>query len=139
MELFDSLSVSASALRAERTRMNVVAANLANANVLKTPEGGPYQRRQVVFEPMLERALAGGDAVEGRVQAKVVVDRAPGEIKHDPENPYADANGNVRMPNVSPMLEMVDLMTAARAYEANLSAIRIYREMCQRTIQMGRS
>jgi flagellar basal-body rod protein FlgC len=134
-ELFDILSVSGSALAAERTRMNVVAANLANAHVMKTPEGGPYRRRQVVFEPALEAAASGIPA--GGVKAKVVVDRTAGEARYEPGNPNADPQGYVRMPNVSPMFEMVDLMTASRSYEANLAAIRVYRELLQRTITMG--
>jgi flagellar basal-body rod protein FlgC len=138
-EISDAFSVSASALSAERTRMNVVASNLANANVLKTAEGGPYRRRQVVFEPMLDRAMAASGAPNaGGVRARVVVDHSAGELRHDPGNPYADKDGYVRQTNVSPMFEMVDLMTAARSYEANLGAIRVYREMVQKTIQMGR-
>ena len=138
---FSSLQVSASALTAERARMNVVAANLANAQVTRTPEGGPYRRRQVVFEPILERASSalGAPLPKGVRVSRVEIDRAtPLEKRHDPGHPDADAEGNVLMPNVSPMFEMVDLITAARSYEANLTALRAYRELLQRTIGMGR-
>jgi flagellar basal-body rod protein FlgC len=136
---FDVLSVSASALAAERLRMNVAAINLANAHVMKTPEGGPYQRKRVVFEPLLESQTDFGDGVKGGgVAARVAVDTTPGETRYEPGHPHADASGNVRHSNVNTMHEMVDLMTAARSYEANLSAIRVYRELLQRTLQMGR-
>lgn len=138
-EPFDILRISASALAAERLRMNVAALNLANANVMKTPEGGPYQRKTVVFEPLLAGMAPIADGIDAApVEAKVVTDRRPGETRYEPSHPHADENGIVRMPNVNSMYEMVDLMTASRAYEANLSAIRVYREMMQRTLQMGR-
>jgi flagellar basal-body rod protein FlgC len=138
---FSSLQVSASALSAERLRMSVIAGNLANAQVTRSPEGGPYRRRAVVFEPILERAsTALGPALPRGVKvSRVELDRAtPFERRHDPGHPDADADGNVSMPNVNPMFEMVDLITAARSYEANLSALRAYRELLQRTIGMGR-
>lgn len=137
---FSSFDVSGSALGAERLRMTVIAGNLANANTTRTPEGGPYRRLQVVFEPILQRAFDGAAAVTKGVKvARVEADRvSPFEKKHEPGNPDADANGDVLMPNVSPMLEMVDLLVAARAYEANLLALRTHREMLQKTIHMGR-
>jgi flagellar basal-body rod protein FlgC len=136
---FDVMSVSASALAAERLRMNVAAVNLANANVLKTPEGGPYQRKRVVFESLVDSGADFGDGVKaGGVAAKIDVDKTPGETRYEPGHPHADASGNVRLSNVNTMFEMVDLMTASRSYEANLAAIRVYRELMQRTIQMGR-
>jgi|SRR5262245_30049166 len=138
---FSSLDVSASALTAERLRMTVIAGNLANANTTRTADGGPYRRQQVVFEPILERALGSPTASlsRGVRVSRVEADRTtPFEKKHEPGNPDADANGDVLMPNVSPMIEMVDLLVAARAYEANLLALRTHREMLQKTIQMGR-
>ncbi|HKE00452.1 MAG TPA: flagellar basal body rod protein FlgC [Planctomycetota bacterium] len=138
---FSSLQVSASALTAERLRMSVIAGNLANAQVTRTPEGGPYRRRAVVFEPILEsESRQLGAAIPRGVRvARVELDRAtPFERRHEPGHPDADAEGNVAMPNVNPMFEMVDLITAARSYEANLSAMRAYRELLQRTITMGR-
>lgn len=139
--LFPTMDVGASALAAERLRMNVIATNIANANVMKTPEGGPYKRRQVVFETILNQNIEGGRAaaaLTAGVKAKIEVDRSPGETRHEPGNPFANENGDVEMPNVNPTVEMVDLMTAARSYEANLSAMKIYREMLQKAIQLGR-
>ncbi|MBI3818431.1 MAG: flagellar basal body rod protein FlgC [Planctomycetes bacterium] len=134
---FSSMDVSASALVAERLRMNVIAGNIANANVLRTPDGGPYKRRQVSFESVLAGATADGET-PGMVRAKIEIDNSPGELRHEPGNPYANENGDVVLPNVTPATEMVDLMTAARSYEANLSAIKIYREMVLKSIQIGK-
>lgn len=136
---FRSFDISASALSAERMRMNVIATNIANAGVLKTAEGGPYQRREVIFESILNNTIGSERSGLGtEVKAKIRVDSSPGEKRHDPTNPLADASGDVHMSNVSPTVEMVDLMTSARAYEANLAAMKIYREMIQRTLQLGR-
>jgi flagellar basal-body rod protein FlgC len=135
---FASLDVSASALAAERLRMNVIATNIANAGTLKTPEGGPYKRREVVFENVLRASSGTQDAMSQPVRARIQVDNSPGDKRHDPTHPLANAEGDVLMPNVSATTEMVDLMTAARSYEANLSAIKIYREMIQKTITLGR-
>ncbi|MBL8695846.1 MAG: flagellar basal body rod protein FlgC [Planctomycetes bacterium] len=136
---FPSLDVSASALAAERLRMNVIATNIANANVVNTPEGGPYKKRVVLFEPIFNDIARGlKPAPTLGVRARVDVDKTPGERVHDPSNPYADPQGYVEHSNVKPMFEMVDLMLSARSYEANLSAMKAYREMVMRTIQMGR-
>lgn len=135
---FSSMDVSASALLAERTRMNVIASNIANANTLRTPEGGPYKRRQVVFETLLKGAVGPEGNLSNPIKARIELDNRPGETRHDPGNQFANEAGDVLLPNVSPTVEMVDLMTAARSYEANLSAIKIYREMVQKSIQLGR-
>lgn len=136
---FSSMDVTASALTAERLRMNIIASNIANAGVLRTPEGGPYKRRQVIFETLLNQATKfDNDIPANPIRARIDVDERPGETRHEPGNPYANANGDVVMPNVSPTVEMVDLMTAARSYEANLAAIKVYREMVQKAIQIGR-
>ena len=147
--LFSSLAVSASALTAERLRMNVVAGNLANANSTRTSVAGtPYQRKVAV----LAAAPAPSGAVlssffgaeqsglpAGRVEvAAIVADPSPFRRGHDPGHPDADAQGFVRYPNVDPLSEMVDLMGASRVYEANLTAFNTAKTLAQRTLDLGR-
>lgn len=132
-DLFRCLDVSASGLRAERVRMDVVAQNIANASVTRTASGGPYRRREVLFETLVGRGgRPGGVKVKG-----VVVDPSPLIEVVDPGHPDADADGVVRYPNVKVPFEMVDMITAARAYEANLNLIRTFREMVERALSMG--
>ena len=133
-DLFRCLDVSATGLKAERVRMDVVAQNIANAGVTRTASGGPYRRREVLFE-----SLVGRDGKPAGVRVKAVVpDASPFIEVVDPGHPDADANGVVRYPNVKVPFEMVDMITAARAYEANLNLIKVFREMVERAIQMGR-
>ncbi|MFN8542706.1 MAG: flagellar basal body rod protein FlgC [Candidatus Binatia bacterium] len=124
MELNRTLSISASALRAERMRLDVIASNLANVATTRTPEGGPYRRRAAVFtsEPIespFGDALAAlgqdGEALRGVGVANVVEDQTPPRMVFEPGNPDADAQGYVAYPNVNPVLEMVDLTAASRA------------------------
>jgi len=132
-DLFSNLDVSASGLKAERARMNVIAQNIANAHVTRGENGEPYRRREVLFESLLDKDLLRGVKV-----MDVVKDGSPFLEVMDPGHPDADANGIVRMPNVKMPFEMVDMITAARAYEANLNLIKTFRDMVERTIQMGR-
>jgi flagellar basal-body rod protein FlgC len=138
MDILDpSLAVSASALRAERMRLDVIATNLANAQTTRTPEGGPYKRRHVIFEaqqlgsPFGETiaALGAEDPRQGVQVTGVVDDPTPPRMVFDPGHPDADKQGYVAYPNVNPVLEMVDLMTATRAYEANVQAVTAGRRM----------
>ena len=146
MNLFGVMDVSASALQAERLRAEVVASNMANANTTRTPQGGPYKRQQVVFESQAndQGAFAnhflsqgvgfGGNGLEsndpesrgeiGGVKiAAVVSDNSPGLRRYDPGHPDADKNGYVTYPDINPLTEMVDLMSATRAYDLNSSAV----------------
>jgi flagellar basal-body rod protein FlgC len=134
-DLFRCLDVSASALKAERTRMDIVAQNIANAGATRTESGGPYRRREVHFESLVGRGAKGFGGV--RVKG-VVLDDSPFIELHNPGHPDADENGVVLMPNVKVPYEMVDMITAARAYEANLNLIRTFREMVERAINLGR-
>jgi flagellar basal-body rod protein FlgC len=134
MSLFGGLKISASALSVERLRMNVIAENIANAESTRTPEGGPYRRKQVLLaeQPGLD-TVAPASAVGGGVQAVgVVPDQAPDKLVYDPSNPDANAQGYVRMPNVDVPMEMVDMMTATRAYEANAAAFQTQRQSQER-------
>jgi flagellar basal-body rod protein FlgC len=143
VDLTDSLAISVSALDAQRHRLNVIASNLANAQSTSTPEGGPYRRRQVIFAPV-SLAPAGGaggkglGGLTGVTVRQVTEDPRPGKAVHDPTHPDADKEGFVQMPNVNVMEEMVDLMAAHRAYEANVQAITAARSMWLRALEIGR-
>jgi len=139
---FTGMRICASGLTAERERMDVIAENLANARTTRTPDGGPYRRKIVLFEPI----LAGfGDGVEGEertegVQAtRVGVDRVTDfERVLDPGHPDAGPDGMVVYPNVNTVMEMSDLITSMRAYEANLTAQENFVRMAERALELLR-
>ena len=147
MSLFNSLGISASALSAERLRMDVTAENLANAQTTRTEGGGPYKRKEVVLESAgrggFAQALAGAQTSAGgpaggvRVSG-IVEDPSADRLVHDPSHPDADANGYVRMPNVNPVTEMVDLISASRSYEANVTAMQTAKQMFTKTLDLLR-
>jgi len=146
MNLFGVLEISGSALTAERERAEVVTSNLANAETTSTPEGGPYQRVQVVFastHPQFEgfsselASVSDLQAQGVRVQ-QVVPDTMPPVRRYDPGNPEADKQGYVSYPNVNPSEEMVDLMGAARSYDLNASAIQATKSMIESSIDILR-
>ena len=135
MTLSAAIGASASALNAERTRVEVAVSNLANAESTRGPNGMPYRRREVVLETQGSPDFGGalGVRVAGSVE-----DQSPFEEIHDPSHPDADANGIVRMPNVNTQEEVVDLLSASRAYQANLAAVTIIRDMVQKALELGR-
>jgi flagellar basal-body rod protein FlgC len=136
MDATASLAISSSALHAQRLRMDVIAANLANAQSTRTPEGGPYKRHDVVLE-----ATPGGsfEDVLGAVRvARIVEDTKPPRVVFDPGHPDADAQGYVAYPNVNPITEMVDLMAATRAYEANVAAVNATKRVLEAALSIGR-
>jgi len=135
MTLSAAIGASASALNAERTRVEVAVSNLANAESTRGPNGMPYRRREVVLET--QGSTDFGGALGVRVVG-IVEDPSPFEEIHDPSHPDADANGNVQMPNVSTQEEVVDLLSASRAYQANLAAVTIIRDMVQKALDLGR-
>lgn len=132
--------ISASALTAERARLAVIAQNIANAQVTRMPDGQPYRRQRVLFESVLQTAKGkkGGALPAGAVRATVAPDDSPFPRVKQPGHPDADKDGWVNMPNVNVIDEMVDLLDASRTYEANLSALRTYRQMLQQTLEMTR-
>jgi len=142
MDLGSTFSISASGLSAQRLRMDLIAANLANANSTETPEGGPYRRQDVVLRAVASddpfasffSDARGGSAVE---VARIVADRSPPRQVYDPGHPNADESGQVAMPNIDVMSEMVDLMTATRAYEANIAAMDATRRVLQAALEIG--
>jgi len=129
MDFFSSMNVSSSALTAGRTRMNLISSNLANANATRTPEGGPYKRKDAVFaatsvESRFNRTLDSATAQQVRKVevSEIVEDRNPPRLQYDPSHPDANPQGYVAMPNVNVVEEMADMIGATRAYEANVTA-----------------
>ena len=131
MDLIPGVSATASALNAENIRMDVVAQNIANAYTTHTADGGPYKRKVVSFESMLDPAGSGQTTVQ---VSQIGTDNSTGETIYDPGNPDATKDGLVQMPNVNLSTEMVDLMTSSRAYEANLAVIRNARQMAAKAL-----
>jgi len=145
MSLFSALSVSASGMAAQRTRAEVLVENLANSETTRTPEGGPYRRKDVVFTSeaaaspfasMFRAHLAA--PAEGVRVAEVVVDSGPPDRRYLPGHPDADAEGYVAFPRINPAEDMVDLLNASRGYQANISAMSAVKDMIQRSIDILR-
>lgn len=146
MGLFDAIDASASGLTAERTRMDVVAENLANAQTTRGADGQPYRRKTVVLQEADTGqngfAAALGTAMARRANgvqvAAIVEDTAPGRRVYDPGHPDADRDGYVTMPNVNSVTEMVDLISAQRSYEANVTAMQSAKTMFAKTLDILR-
>ena len=131
MELFDSMSEAAKGMKAQSTRMRVISENLANADTTSTVKGGnPYQRKLVTFKDVMNDKTNQKEVEVG----KVVADQTPFTLKYDPSNPAANKAGYVKMPNVNPLIEMMDMREAQRSYEANLGVIDISKAMISDTI-----
>jgi len=167
MSFFNSMNVAASGLTAQRARMDVHAQNLANIDTTRTADGGPYQRRVVVFEEsrestnsfaaMFDRLVRGQqaipnavgfeaafDRISGRRQDgtgvrvhSITTDETPGPMVHDPGHPDANAQGYVLRPNVNVIGEMVNMISASRSYEANITSMNITRAMMNRTLELS--
>ena len=146
MSVASVLRIAGSALTAQRLRMDVTSSNIANAETTSTPEGGPYRRASVVFSVM--RPNAGGrpstagstPGISGGVEVRAIVqDSAPSRQMHDPLHPDADADGNVAMPNIDLVAETADMLSASRAYEANITVISVAKSMAQRALDIGRA
>mgnify|MGYP000326527860 FL=1 len=130
---------AASALQAEKVRMEVISQNIANANTTSTDKGGPYQRQVVRFETIMANQFDPYSAkAEVRV-AGIETDNRPFKVMHQPGHPDADADGMVRYPNVNVHEEMADLIASSRAMEANLSIIRTARQMAMQTLAIGKN
>jgi len=136
MDSFGVFNVSASALAAQRQRMNVIASNMANAHTTRTAEGGPYRRQDVVFST--ESAGSGEPGLQGVKVESIVKDTAPLKMVYDPGHPDAAPDGFVAMPNVNIIEEMVNMMMASRAYEASVSAFGISKTMFAKSLELGR-
>lgn len=135
MDFSSALKISASGMAASRERVNISSSNLANAETTRTPEGGPYKRLDPVFESMVVDEVSGATAV--RV-AEVTQDESGGKPVYLPGHPDADAQGFVRMPNVNPVHEVVNLISAQRGFEANATAADTVKTMAQRALDIMR-
>jgi flagellar basal-body rod protein FlgC len=141
MNLLSGIDVTAGALNAQKTRLDLVAQNIANAQTTRTPNGGAYQRQVVSFESELVRrqgATAGAAALQGVKIGSITADRTPGQQVYNPQHPDAGPDGLVMMPNVNLSYEMVDLITASRAYEANLAVAKNARQMAVKALEIGK-
>ncbi len=149
MDLFTAMDISARGMRAERVRLNVAAMNVANAHVTRTLEGGPYRAKSVIFEqePIGPKGNGSGrNDFEQRLESilssvkvsRIVEDKEPFMEVFDPSHPDADENGIVRLPNVNIMEQMVDVMSATRAYEANVSLLESAKSMALKTLELAR-
>ena len=134
MSIENILGIAGSALDAQSERISIIAQNMANASSVQSPDGGPYQRRIPVFES----TTVGDDSdqASGVKLATVLRDQSPPKETYDPSNPLADAKGMVPEPTVNPVFEMVDLMEASRAYQANLSVVETAKNTAMRTIDI---
>ena len=136
MDFIKSIAIAATGIRAQSGRMRVISENIANADsTATTPGGNPYRRRIVTFRAQLDQQLGAYVVDLGPVAA----DKSDFRIRHEPDNPMADAKGDVKYPNVDPLVEMTDFRDAQRSYEANLHVITATRRMLQRTLDILKS
>jgi flagellar basal-body rod protein FlgC len=144
MSFLDSMSISASALTATRLRMDVIAENMANSNTTRTENGDPYRRKYVVFQEKtndiaFEEFFNKPYSTPGGVRvSEIGTDMSEFKYDYNPSHPDADENGYVRMPNVEVVQEMVDMMSAYRAYEANITALNTFKDMAVKTLELGK-
>jgi flagellar basal-body rod protein FlgC len=145
MSFLNSLKISASGLSAQRARMNALSSNLANINTTRTPEGGPYKKKNVVFEATNGGELFGDvfqNKVNGNLKgvkvAEISEDHNAVRLKYDPSHPDANEEGYVALPDINMMKEMVDMLEAKRSYEANVTAMKTARDMALKGLEIGR-
>jgi len=140
--VFSAMEVAASGLSAERVRMNTIASNLANVRTTRTPEGGPYRRIDPVFEAVGLDQLQDFPQLQRGVSlvcvSRVVEDQRPGTMVYEPGHPDANADGYVEYPNVNAVEEMVNMITASRAYEAGITSIDTIKQMAHSALEIGR-
>jgi len=146
VSLFSSLSVSASGMAAQRARTEVLVENLANSETTRTPEGGPYRRKDVVFSEdssigsfSTEMDSVLGPALSGVAVSEVAVDESAPQLRYQPGHPDADKDGYVAYPKINPAEDMVDLLGASRGYEANVAAISAVKDMINKSLDLFRS
>jgi flagellar basal-body rod protein FlgC len=134
MNFLSGIQATASALNAEKVRLDVVAQNIANAHTTRDLDGAAYRRKVVTFEALLDSRKGESGVKVG----SITVDPLQGELVYQPQHPHANADGYVQMPNVNAAMEMVDLLAASRAYEANLAVARNARQMAAKALTIGR-
>jgi flagellar basal-body rod protein FlgC len=146
MNILSAMETSSSGMAVQRYRMNIIASNIANAQTTRTPEGGPYRRREVIFgalppqrtfEEVLRSEVKPDDPLHAKVLG-VAVDERPPLLKYDPAHPDSNEEGYVAMPNIDPLEEMVNMMLATRSYQANVAAFNATKSMALRALEIGR-
>lgn len=146
MSFFNSINVSATGLTAERLRMDLISENIANANTTRTASGTPYRRKIAVFraqesnsfEQLLNSAKGQQSLGQGVEVAGIIEDQAPFKKEYNPNHPDADADGYVSLPNVEVVNEMINLISASRAYEANITAVNTTKAMVMKALEIGK-
>ena len=147
MNFLSAMVTSSSGMAAQRFRMNILSANIANAETTRTPEGGPYRRRDVIFGALpaqrtFEEELRNVPKPDDPLQAKVLgvaIDERPPILRYEPSHPDANEDGYVAMPNINPMEEMVNLMLASRSYEANVAAFNATKNMALKALDIAKA
>lgn len=143
MRMFNTFSISASGLTAERMRMDTIASNIANSTTTRTEDGGPYKRKIAIFKENLDneinRLSNQSETVSKGVKVDAIIeDQTPFKLVYDPNHPDANEEGYVEMPNVNILNEMVDMIAATRAYEANVTALNATKAMFLKALEIGR-
>lgn len=149
MNIFSSMDISASALTAEKTRIDIISKNMAHVNTTRTNGGVPYRRQVPVFQEEKNSRFSSflnkeidkqnrGNELGGVRISKIVEDETPFKLKYEPGHPDADADGYVKMPNVDTVKEMVDMISAQRGYDANVTAINSSKSMLMKALDIGR-
>jgi len=143
MDIFTTMKISASALKAQRIRMNAISSNLANIETTRTPDGGPYRKREVVFQSSqkgfsdtLDSRLRG--AIQGVEVTQIQASNLSPRMIYNPSHPDADGEGQVAMPNIVLLEEVADMMSASRAYEANVTVVNSAKRMALKALEIGR-
>ena len=147
MSMFGAIDAAASGMTAERLRMDVISNNIANVNTTRTAEGGAYRRKVVIFEPRDQQTESFAKTLENETAPQpgngvratgITTDNAPLRTVYEPGHPDANQDGYVQMPNVNIVSEMVDMITASRSYEANVTAVNAAKSMAMKTLEIGR-
>jgi flagellar basal-body rod protein FlgC len=145
MDFFDAIHTSSSGLSAQRIRINLISGNLANVQTTRTKQGGPYRRKEAIFaaqpvNPSFKKILADrqNSQLSGVKVVKIIEDPNPPVMKYDPQHPDADDQGYVAMPNINLMEEMVNMISASRSYEANVTALKAAKDMALKALEIGR-
>lgn len=142
MNIFQSMNISATGLTAERLRLDIVSNNIANMNTTRTPSGGPYKRQIPIFTQKLQEIIGSNDGMRikgaGVKVNRIIEDQTPPRLQYNPEHPDANQDGYVAMPNINIVNEMVDMITATRSYEANVTAVNASKSMYLKALEIGR-
>jgi flagellar basal-body rod protein FlgC len=134
MSFFETIDMASTGLSAQRIRINVISSNMANANTTRTQDGGPYRKKNVVFKEVMEGMHKGGVQVD-----RILPDFKPPQLRYMPGHPDANEEGYVAFPNINPIEEMVNMLEAARSYEANVTIVNTAKQLAQQAIAIGQS